>query len=82
MRAFTITNTPVDLMVKDLPFAPGNTVVFQNFTAGALTVQEADTSGGSYTTLQVVPAGSSVEKVLNKQFIQVSTAANVQVLQN
>jgi len=79
-----------------LPFKPGYTVVVQNTTGGSLTLQGAPDSGvaapgqgynppsgpGSFVTLAVVPANSSVIAQLTQDWIRVSTAATLQLLQN
>lgn len=82
MRLLTLTNTATDLSAQKVPFLSDYTVVLSNPSAGSLTVQEADTSGGSYTTLAVVPAGGYAQVNLNKQFVKVSTAATVYGLGN
>ena len=93
MRALLLTNTAYDLiagsaaagategMGSPAPFQPNYTVVILNVTGGSLVVQECDTVAGSYTTLATVVPGAT-EVTLNKQFIKVSTAANVFLLGN
>lgn len=82
MRAMAISNTATDFAALNVPFLPGYTLVFANPTAGPLVVQEADTSGGSYTTVATVPADGFIEGTVTKQFVKVSTAATVYVLGN
>lgn len=80
-----------------LPFKPTATVVVQNTTGGALVLQGAADTGqaaagtstynppsgpGSFSTIVSVPANSSVLAVLNFDWIRVSTAATLQLLQN
>lgn len=77
MRVLKITNTEINLASQKAPFLPNNTVVVTNFTGGSLVLQETDTSGSGYTTLATVPTLESMEVKLNKQYIRVSTAANL-----
>lgn len=80
-----------------LPFKPSNTVVVENNTTGSLTLQSAPDSGqaaagtntynapagpGSFSTLAVVPANSRVLVNLNNDWIRVSTAATLTLVQN
>lgn len=80
-----------------LPFKPGNTVVVENNTGGALTLQGAFDTGqavagtntynppagpGSYFTLVTVAAGGAAEVVLQADWIRVSTAATLILQQN
>lgn len=82
MRAMAITGTATDFAALDAPFLPGYTMVFANPTSGSLVVQEADESGGSYSTVATVPADGFIEGTVSKQFVKVSTSATVYVLGN
>lgn len=77
MKVLKITNTEIDLQTKRVPFLPNNTVVVTNYTAGSLVLQETDTAGSGYATLATIPTLESQEVTLNKQYIRVSTAANL-----
>lgn len=79
-----------------LPFKPGNTVVVENNTAGALVLQGANDVNvaapgqgynppggpGSFSTIVSVPANGQVLAQLNFDWIRVSTAATLTLLQN
>jgi len=83
MYSLALTGTAVDRNTLPLPFGGGNpSVVLMNATAGDLTVQECDTVGGSYTTVAVVPDTGSIDAKFTKQFVKVSTAAEVWAIQN
>jgi hypothetical protein len=73
-----INNT--EYAVGRSPFLRGGSAVFVNFTAGALIVQGAQTSGGTYTTYVTVPLSGMIEGSDLPPFIRVSTAADVYVL--
>ena len=80
MKSLTVSNTAVDLAAQKHPFVANNTVQVFNFSGGNLTLQEsADNS--SYATLATCGAGVTEVK-LNKQYIKVSTAANLFLLGN
>lgn len=74
------------------PFKPGATVVVLNLSGGSLTLQGAsDTNGavfgdpkgpGSYSTIAIVGAGSAALAQLSHDWIRVSTAATLVLLQN
>jgi hypothetical protein len=73
------------------PFKPGATVVVLNLTGGALTLQGASDSNagfgvpggpGSYSTIATVGAGAAALAQLNFDWIRVSTAATLVLLQN
>jgi hypothetical protein len=75
MRSITFSNTATDLATQKVPFLANNTVLILNFTGGTLTLQDsADNS--TYGTLASCPAGVTVV-TLNKQYVKVSTAANL-----
>jgi hypothetical protein len=83
MRSLALNGTAVDRNTLPLPFGGGNpTVILCNGTAGDLTVQESDTVGGSYSTVAVVPDTGSIEAQFTKQWVKVSTAAEVWALSN
>jgi hypothetical protein len=80
-----------------LPFKPGYTVVVENNTGGALTLQGAPDTGqaaagtnqynppagpGTFVTLVTVAAGGAAEVVLSTDWIRVSTAATLILQQN
>jgi hypothetical protein len=80
-----------------LPFKPGNTVVVENNTGGALTLQGAPDSGqaaagtntynppagpGTFVNLVTVAAGGAAEVVLAYDWLRVSTAATLILQQN
>jgi len=79
-----------------LPFKPSNSVVVQNLTGGSLVLQGApdvNVNGtwgsfgnpggpGTFVTLATVAAGTSQVVALTQDWIRVSTAATLQLLQN
>lgn len=74
-----------------LPFKPGATVVVLNLTGGSLVLQGASDSNtgfgnpggpGSYSTIATVAAGAAALAQLNYDWIRVSTAATLVLLQN
>lgn len=74
-----------------IPFKPGNSAICLNLTAGSLTLQGAPDSGGvsgnpqgpgSYSTIATVAAGSAALVQLSYDWIRVSTAATLVLLQN
>jgi hypothetical protein len=81
-----------------LPFKPTATVVVENNTAGALSLQsapdvnvaapgtsiynQAPGGPGTFTTIVTVAAGGAAEVVLNNDWIRVSTAATLVLQQN
>lgn len=76
-----------------LPFKPGYTVVVLNLSGGSLTLQGApdlNAAGpfgnpggpGSFVTIAVVGAGAAALAQLNADWIRVSTAATLVLLQN
>lgn len=80
-----------------LPFKPSNTVVVENNTGASLVLQSAPDSGqaaagtntynapagpGTFATLATVPANGRVLVVLNNDWIRVSTAATLVLVQN
>jgi hypothetical protein len=89
MRTLPISNTAVDLAVQRVPFLSGFTFVAVNFSGGALIVQESDTGIGDWTAVEssndtagTVRAAGADEIVVRKQFVRVSTAANITLLGN
>lgn len=94
MRVLVLSNTAYDLingptpaagqtagLGSPAPFQPNYTVVVGNISGGTLTLQECDTVDGSYTTLASVLSGFQ-EVTFSKQFVKVSTAANLYALGN
>ncbi len=81
MRGINVTNAGIDLTDRNIPFKPNYTVVVMNPTAGALTLQSGP-NGSDWNALQVVPAGSVAEVMLNDDFVRVSTAATLILLGN
>lgn len=74
-----------------LPFKPGYTVVVENNSAGTLVLQGAPDLNpnfgapqgpGAYQTLVSLLAGAQAEVVLAYDWIRVSTAGNLYLLQN
>lgn len=76
-----------------LPFKPNNTVLVENNTGASLTLQttnDLNTAGGyplgpnsaNWATLATVPATGQVLAVLNNDWIRVSTAATLALIQN
>lgn len=76
-----------------LPFKTSNTVLVENNSGGALTLQSTnDLNGGvgpsqgpntaAWATLVAVPAGGQVLAQLNNDWIRVSTAATLALIQN
>jgi hypothetical protein len=88
MRSKLVTNVALDTMAAGQPYFPGSQLLVLNFTAGALVLQESDTAGGSYTTVVNQPTGPVVgavgvsEFIVQKQFLKVSTAANLFLVGN
>lgn len=81
MRSLRITDTAVDLNAQVAPFLPNNTVQVFNLTGGNLVLQESDEAGSGFTTLATcVPGFNNV--TLNKQYVKVSTAANLDLVGN
>jgi len=73
------------------PFKTGDTVVVLNLSGGSLTLQSAPDSGtvfgqpagpGAYSTVITLAAGSAGLAQLNNDWIRVSTAATLVLLQN
>lgn len=94
MRSLTLNNTAYDLvngptpsagqtggLGSPAPFQPNYTVVIGNVSGGSLVLQECDTVAGSYTTLATCGAGFT-EVTFSKQFVKVSTSANLFALGN
>lgn len=75
-----------------LPFKPGNSAVVFNLTGGSLTLQGSADSNtttfgapagpASFVTIAVVPAGTAALVQLSFDWIRVSTAATLVLLQN
>jgi hypothetical protein len=83
MRAYTLTNAALDLQAQNVPFNPGATIVALNLTGGNLTVQEADDSAfTSPATVATIATNIATEITPTKQFLRVSTSANVTLLGN
>lgn len=83
MRAYTLTNAAFDLQGATVPFNPGATLVALNLTAGNLTIQEADDSAfTSPSTVATIATNIATEITPTKQFLRVSTSANITLLGN
>lgn len=83
MRAYTLTNTALDLQAADSPFNPGATFVALNLTAGNLTVQESDDAAFTTpVTVATIATNIATEITPTKQYLRVSTAANITLLGN
>lgn len=81
MRVLKLNNTAVDLSLQNSPFNQGATVLMINLTAGSLTVQDsADNS--TYGTLATVASNEIKEVTFDKQYVKVSTSADVYCLGN
>lgn len=86
MKVLRITNTPVDTaaVAETLPFVSNNSVLAVNVTGGTLTVQTSDDGinwTGPTATQWSCPAGVTQIQI-DRQFIRVSTAANIDLIQN
>lgn len=83
MRAYTLNNTALDLQAQNVPFNPGATIVALNLSAGSLTVQEADDAAfTSPSTVATIGTNVAQEITPTKQYLRVSTAANITLLGN
>lgn len=83
MKAYTLTNAAFDLQAADNPFNPGSSFVALNLTAGNLTVQEADDSAfTSPSTVATIATNIATTITPTKQYLRVSTAANITLLGN
>ena len=83
MRAYTLTNTALDLQDATVPFNPGSTIVALNLSAGSLVVQESDTQAFSVpVTVATVLTNIAQEIRPTRQYLRVSTSANVTLLGN
>lgn len=81
MRVLKLNNTAVDLAAQNSPFNQGATVVMVNLTGGSLTVQDsADDS--TYGTLTTIASNEVKEVTFDKQYVKVSTSADVYCLGN
>jgi hypothetical protein len=83
MRAYTLTNTALDLQAQNAPFNPGATIVALNLTGGNLTIQESDTQAFSTpVTVATIATNIATEITPTKQYLRVSTSANITLLGN
>lgn len=83
MRYLKLNNTAVDLQAQNAPFTPGSTFVALNLTAGSLTVQEADDEAfTSPATVATILTNEAAEITPTKQYLRVSTSANILLLGN
>ena len=83
MRYKLLNNTAVDLQAENAPFNPGATFVALNLTAGSLTVQESDTQAFSVAvTVATIGTNEAAEITPTKQYLRVSTSANILLLGN
>jgi hypothetical protein len=83
MRYKLLNNTAVDLQAENVPFNPGSTIVALNLTGGSLTIQEDDASGfSSPVTVATIGTNEAAEITPTKQYIRVSTSANILLFGN
>lgn len=84
MRAMTLNNTAVDLQAQAVPFNPGATMVALNLSAGTLVVQQADDSAftENVETVASIATNIATEITPTRQYLRVSTSANVTLLGN
>jgi hypothetical protein len=83
MRYKLLNNTAVDLQAEDVPFNPGATLVALNLTAGSLTVQDSDTAAFTTPfTVATIGTNEAAEITPTRQYLRVSTSANILLLGN
>ena len=83
MRYLKLNNTAVDLQAQNVPFNPGSTFLALNLTAGSLTVQESDTEAFSVAvTVATIATNEAAEITPTKQYLRVSTSANILLIGN
>ena len=83
MRTYTLNNTALDLQAQNAPFNPGSTFVALNLSAGSLTIQEDDVAAfSSPSTVATLGTNTSAEITPTKQYLRVSTSANITLLGN
>lgn len=72
MAVIALSTSPVACSAT--PLAAKFSCKVANFTAGSINLTGSDTSGGTYTTIVAVPAGSIVEATLTP-YIKASAAS-------
>lgn len=83
MRTLILSNTAVDLQAQASPFNPGATMVALNLSAGSLVIQGSDDAAFTTpVTVATVLTNTAQEITPTKQYLRVSTSANVQILGN
>lgn len=83
MRYLKLNNTAVDLQAQNVPFNPGSTFVALNLTAGTLVVQESDDAAfTSPATVASILTNEAAEVTPTKQYLRVSTSANILLIGN
>lgn len=82
MKVLKLGNSAVDLAAENIPFNAGNTLILVNLTGGQLVLQSSDVTGSGYGTLATIPAYELQAVTLDKQFIKVSTAAELFLIGN
>lgn len=83
MRTLILSNTAVDLQAQASPFNPGATMVALNLAAGSLVIQESDDEAFTTpVTVATVLTNTAQEITPVKQYLRVSTSANVQIFGN
>jgi hypothetical protein len=82
MKVLAITDTEVDLLAQDIVFHPGATVLAVNISAASETIQDSDTSGSGFGTLQASTTLTIVSLTLDKQYIKLSSAGTVYLVAN
>lgn len=77
LKSLLLTTTAQAM--DETPFAAGFDAVIHNPSGASVTVQQGDTSGGSFTTLATVAAGA-YENVTLPPYIKLSAAGTAYVL--
>jgi len=82
MRALVVTGVESADLSQNIPFGPNNTVVAFNASATQEVLESSPTSGGVFTAIATIPAGSAVEVTINEPFIQLADAGLIVLLNN